>query len=512
MNDSASSADGPQDVPSNLRAEEIPTPIIESRPRGVWQLLGGSRLWWLTLGCAIVAGLLVWQSGRETGGTLTIHFPDGHGLRSGDAVRHRGIDVGWVAGVDLKPDLTGVEVRVELTPSAQRLARADTRFWIVRPQVSLVEVSGLETAVGAKYIGVSPGSGDGAPQWEFEGLSAPPADQSGRPGIEVILRGSDAFGLNPGSPVTWRGVEVGQVLSVELAADTRFVDVLTRIDAAYSRLVRPNSRFWVTSGVDLDAGLTGVRLRAESLASIAKGGVAFMTPGEDRREPVPSGHVFTLHREAEKSWTEGGSSASLVDFDLPPTVAVRAEWKQKQLGITRSRSREVNGLLVQLDRSNPPRQVLVVPAQGGTPHEEAIDETWKLVIGHPGDSQRSFVLPTETKGAIWPGGTVLYRFAAPPLAGGVVPLDRIRDAAEPEDCCVVRSVAGGGERSSVVEPVSRLELTPIGAAWRVENFRGNAEDWNGSAVISAVDGKVIGLLVDGREGVVVAPLGGVLSE
>src|SRR5690606_9694798 len=124
VNDSASSADHPSAaVPSN-GAEEVPTPIIEPRPRGVRQLLGGSRLWWLTLVCAFVAGLLVWQSGRETGDTLTIHFPDGHGLRSGDAVRHRGIDVGWVSRVDLKPDLTGVEVEVELTPSAQQLARA----------------------------------------------------------------------------------------------------------------------------------------------------------------------------------------------------------------------------------------------------------------------------------------------------------------------------------------------------------------------------------------------------
>jgi len=73
-------------------------------------------------------------------------------------------------------------------------------------------------------------------------------------------------------------------------------------------------------------------------------------------------------------------------------------------------------------------------------------------------------------------------------------------------------VAGGGEISSVIEPVSRLELIPIGAAWRVENFRGNAEDWHGAAVISAVDGKVIGLLIDSRDGVVVAPLGGVMSE
>ena len=38
-----------------------------------------------------------------------------------------------------------------------RLACEGSRFWIVRPQVSLSRVAGLETVVGARYIGALPG-------------------------------------------------------------------------------------------------------------------------------------------------------------------------------------------------------------------------------------------------------------------------------------------------------------------------------------------------------------------
>ena len=43
----------------------------------------------------------------------------------GDPLRHRGITVGEVVGIDLVPDLTHVEVRVRLEGFASQLARAD---------------------------------------------------------------------------------------------------------------------------------------------------------------------------------------------------------------------------------------------------------------------------------------------------------------------------------------------------------------------------------------------------
>ncbi|MEZ6073957.1 MAG: MlaD family protein [Pirellulales bacterium] len=142
-------------VPDAGAAPGSQFPLAEIRRRLTFvDLVRGSRLWWLTLACLVVALLVAWRATRPTGATLLIHFPDGHGLRVGDAMRHRGIEVGTVDEVDLAPDLSGVDVTVVLSPAAEVLARADSQFWIVRPRVSLEGVSGLETAIGAKYIAV----------------------------------------------------------------------------------------------------------------------------------------------------------------------------------------------------------------------------------------------------------------------------------------------------------------------------------------------------------------------
>ena len=231
-------------------------------------LLRSSRMWWLTLVCLILAIILAWQSMPQKGQRITIHFPQGHGLKAGDTMRYRGIKVGTVSTINLNAGLSGVDVVVELKPDGGAIDREGTRFWIVRPRISLTEVSGLDTAIGAKYIGVSPGDPAGPQRTEFEGLSAAPPDELDYGGLEIVLRSDQRYGTSPGAPITWRGVKAGKVLSVNLSPDARHVNITVRIDRPYRKLVRTSSKFWVNSGFGVDIGLTGVKLNADSLTTI----------------------------------------------------------------------------------------------------------------------------------------------------------------------------------------------------------------------------------------------------
>jgi paraquat-inducible protein B len=249
-------------------------PIAQVREaRATSALLLTSEMWWATAICLLLAFWLTWRAIPASGPSIVILFPDGHGLKSGDAVRHRGIDVGTVSEVVLSEDLSQISATVTFTPEAAKLAREGTRFWIVRPQLSLTGVSGLETAVGAKYIAVSPGDPNGALRKSFDGLAiAPPDEQNGK-GIDVVLRSDGRHGVTVGSPITWRGIDVGQTLAIHLSPDARFVDVHAQIQPEYSRLLQKNSRFWVTSGLGVDVGLSGLHLNADSLSSIVRGGI-----------------------------------------------------------------------------------------------------------------------------------------------------------------------------------------------------------------------------------------------
>lgn len=57
--------------------------------RATSALMLSSKMWWVTAICLVLAFWLTWRSIPAHGPTIVIQFPDGHGLKSGDAVRRR---------------------------------------------------------------------------------------------------------------------------------------------------------------------------------------------------------------------------------------------------------------------------------------------------------------------------------------------------------------------------------------------------------------------------------------
>jgi hypothetical protein len=179
-----------------------------------------TRMWWLTAACAVVALVLVATAWHSSGLSVTIEFVEGHGLQPGDAVRLRGIDVGTVEHVVLNPALDRVEVTVQLMREASAIAREGTLFWIERPQVGMSAVRGLETIVGNKYIAVQPGPSEGPKLQRFLGVESPrQIIDSGKHSLTLHFR--QGHGLRAGSPVRFRGVQVGEVVDVALAPSPR---------------------------------------------------------------------------------------------------------------------------------------------------------------------------------------------------------------------------------------------------------------------------------------------------
>src|SRR5436309_759702 len=85
---------------------------------------------------------------------------------------------------------------------------------------------------------------------------------------------------------TAEGLQVGQVAAYALEGDGKAVKVTIFINAPYDRFVSAASRFWHASGIDFALDAEGVRMKTESLVSLAIGGIAFDTP-RDEAEPAP---------------------------------------------------------------------------------------------------------------------------------------------------------------------------------------------------------------------------------
>lgn len=261
---------------------------------------GVSVAWLVPLVAAVVAGYLVYDRLRQAGPTITIEFADGAGIKVGQTeIRYRGVPIGEVREIDLSHDHSRVVVTARLQRSAASIAREGSVFWIVRPQVGPLSITGLSTVLTGPYIQVAPGAG--ARQTAFTGVDHPPPTLSRR-GLKFVLATSSLGSVRDGSPIYYRGVEVGTVIGTRLSRDASSAHVDIFVDQPHTRLVRTGSRFWSVSGLDLHVGLfKGLDISVESLRSLAVGGVAFATP-DDTGPPAKAGTVFALHDKADKEW------------------------------------------------------------------------------------------------------------------------------------------------------------------------------------------------------------------
>lgn len=278
-------------------AEELPKAKVRG---GKWNV---PIVWIVPVVAAIVAGYLVYDRVREAGPKITIRFKDASGLKIGQTpIRYRGVQIGEVTELDLSEDRQHALVKARLRRSAESVAREGTLFWIARPQLGLGNITGLGTVIAGPHIEVSPGAGK--PKSEFEGRENPPVATEGK-GLKITLISARLGSLKVGSPVYYRGIEVGAVQNYRLGADARVVNIHVIIQQRYASLVRMGSKFWEVSGVEVSAGLLrGVEINVESLSSLVAGGIAFATPNDPKDGTAKGGTVFRLYDKSMKEWLE----------------------------------------------------------------------------------------------------------------------------------------------------------------------------------------------------------------
>ncbi len=446
-----------------------------------------SAAWVIPILALILAGWLGYRAWLGRGVIVTVQLAEGHGLKPGDEVRYRGITVGEVRNVEVAEALDGVVVTASLQAEADRLARAGSRFWVVRPQLGLARIEGLETLVGPRYLAALPGQG--ARQHRFLGLAEPPVVDAVEPGdLEIILSANRRGSLRRGAPVTYREVRVGTVLSVGLASDGGTVEARVHIERAYVQLIRPQTRFWRVGGVEARVGLTGVSFQLESLETLLGGGVALATP-PDAGDVVRTGHRFELESRPPQDRFEWqplvviGSSMLPPGAPLPNPRRAKVVWK-KGRWISRERSRQ--GWVLQT-----PDGVLG-PADLLEPDEDADRETVVLEVA-------GTVLPLDAD-PIWAeGGLALV---AADVTETRWPTQRRRSPrGEPEDCLAV------GDPIAAPLPLAAARLESRDGAWVVDPAISVDDDWHGASVVARADGYLVGLLLvdDGTAKVALLP-------
>lgn len=267
-----------------------------SRPK-ISKRSGPSIVWLIPLITALVGGWLIARTLSEKGPEVTISFRTAEGIEVGKTtIKYKNVNIGMIEGIQFSEDLKKVILRAEFKKGTENFLRRNTRFWVVRPELSIRGASGLSTLISGAYIEIEPGQGSA--QRHFIGLEEKPVVTADEAGKKITLIADKLGSVDTGSPVYYQGMQAGEILGHELANDRRSVYIYAFIKDPFDQLVRGNTRFWNVSGMEITMNADGFKVKTESIASMIFGGVSFETPQSlERGSDDIDNLIFTLYQD-----------------------------------------------------------------------------------------------------------------------------------------------------------------------------------------------------------------------
>jgi paraquat-inducible protein B len=237
-------------------------------------------VWAVPVLALVFAGWLAYNNWPR-GKTIAICFNSATGLEPGKSrILHRDIQVGLVQTVTLAPDLSHVVVTARMQPEIGPYLEPPHNpfFRVVRPQFSLQGFSGLDTLVAGPSIEMDINRPADAGKPNDNGTkkdTACPFDAR-QPTLQIkssdkskylALQNPSLSPAKPGSPVLFRGIKIGEVISYDQGS-SQIKDQVTiniAISALYAGLLTKDSRFYRARSITIEATSTGFKPVFESI-------------------------------------------------------------------------------------------------------------------------------------------------------------------------------------------------------------------------------------------------------
>lgn len=304
----------------------------------IWQRL--SLVWLVPLVALAISLWAAWQNYADRGTLITISFENAAGISAGETtIKYRDVTVGEVEDVEFSEGLTDVLVHARIDKSVAPFLDDDAQFWVVRPDVSVRGITGLETVLSGVFIEGNWDTEADVAQTQFTGHEQPNLTRANQRGTRVVLRADDGGSIAAGAPILHKGIEVGYLEKPELSFNGRQVIVNAFIESPYDRRITSSTRFWDTSGFSVSFGTGGVSLDVSSLASLIEGGIAFDTVVSGG-EPINEGHRFDIFP------TEQSARDSLFTDPNAEVLEVAVLFEQSVSGLTEGAEVRFQGIRV----------------------------------------------------------------------------------------------------------------------------------------------------------------------
>ena len=277
-----------------------------------------TSIWIVPIIALIIAGWLGYKHFAERGPEIKIIFPKNEGLVAGQSlVKFRNVPAGKVTDIYAEEGTDGVIVVVRMNNrKAKPYLTEHAKFWIVKPEVGLSGVSGLDTLLSGTYINVYSKTGGKEFKKKYIGLTQPYRDTMEGEYFHLVSANGDNTSV--GTPIYYKNIKVGQVEYMYLGLDNKNVEIIVFIDRQYAAYVHDDSKFWTKSTMNVNFAKGNLDIHIAPVNYLLQGGIVFSSPGNDKNVSVAHGRIFPLYesKTQAESTTIGSVTKCIEKFML----------------------------------------------------------------------------------------------------------------------------------------------------------------------------------------------------
>ncbi|TEW56145.1 MCE family protein [Psychromonas sp. RZ22] len=223
--------------------------------------------------------------------SITLIADNANGLTAGASVTYKGLKIGNITSLTLTKDSKHIKAMLNINKQFSYLINKNSKFHLLSGVNFKASLQGIEVnskplknillggiALYNKYPPTKKNSKTPLKTNQLFHLYA--SKEMAKLGknvftapLKVSLLSKELPSVSVGSPVYYHKLKVGEVSDLTLH-DSGLMQTSLEVSAQFKHLITNKTVFWNISGFQVDAGLSGVKVNAESLLSIAAGGIA----------------------------------------------------------------------------------------------------------------------------------------------------------------------------------------------------------------------------------------------
>ena len=237
-------------------------------------------------------------------------------LQEGTGLYYHGIKIGVVSSYHIRKDKKSFIVDLILDPKYKKLLNTSSAFYHMDGVELKADFNGVDIKTGSLESIVRGGIGVETPDFKADRQLAKSyklhssyahlskARYLSSEGLYLTLLAEELGSLKKGSPVYFKQIEVGEVVSYRWDTQRKKVFLELFIVKEYAKEVHDNSLFYNASGIDAKFDLSGFEINTESLETIVTGGIAFYTPLSQVSALARSHEQFKLYDTKAKAMNQ----------------------------------------------------------------------------------------------------------------------------------------------------------------------------------------------------------------